>query len=41
MKSPEVQLKKFSLTKQKSTTRTDYEGIGKSIFKKSDKKTEN
>ena len=29
--SPDVQFKKFSLTKQKTRPRTDYEWIGKTI----------
>ena len=35
--SPDVQFKEFSLTKQKTRPRTDYEWIGKTISKKSDK----
>ena len=36
--SPDVQFKEFSLTKQKTRPRTDYEWIGKTIQKKSDRK---
>ena len=36
--SPDVQFKEFSLTKQKTRPRTDYEWIGKTIYKKSDPK---
>ena len=36
--SPDVQFKGFSLTKQKTRPRTDYEGNKKTISKKSDKK---
>ena len=35
--NPDVQFK-FSLTKQKTRPRTDYEWIGKTIYKKSDPK---
>ena len=38
IKSPDVQLKEFSMTKQKIRSRTDYEWIGKTILKKSDEK---
>ena len=33
-RSPDVQFKEFSLTKQKTRPRTDYEWIGKTIWKK-------
>ena len=36
--SPDVQFKEFSLTKQKTRPRTDYEWIGKPFRKKSDPK---
>ena len=41
--SPDVQFKEFSLTKQKTRPRMDYEWIGKTISKKrlKTKKTEN
>ena len=32
--SPDVQFKEFSLTKQKTRPREDYEWIGKTIYKK-------
>ena len=37
-KSPDTQFKEFSLTKQKTRPGTDYEWIGKTISKKSDRK---
>ena len=37
--SPEVQFKEFSMTKQKTRPRTDYELIGKTISKKNQIKT--
>ena len=36
--SPDVQFKEFSLTKPKTRPKTDYEWIGKTIYKKSDPK---
>ena len=32
--SPDAQFKEFSLTKQKTRPKTDYEWIGKTIYKK-------
>ena len=36
--SPDVQFKEFSLTKPITRPKTDYEWIGKTIYKKSDPK---